>query len=124
MGEGAWGGLQCVLQPPVPRPQALCKASVATSHFATMTNFSWLLAEAVYLTCLLASTSPSTRSAFWWLVLAGWGEPQGRVWAPWGRWRAEDGPEWWRDEVLEDRAWSCFTGACVAGRGGGGRCPT
>ncbi|XP_023387804.1 growth hormone-releasing hormone receptor [Pteropus vampyrus] len=53
----------------------LCKVSVATSHFATMTNFSWLLAEAVYLTCLLASTSPSTRRAFWWLVLAGWGLP-------------------------------------------------
>uniref|UniRef100_A0A2I3FYW3 Growth hormone-releasing hormone receptor n=1 Tax=Nomascus leucogenys TaxID=61853 RepID=A0A2I3FYW3_NOMLE len=47
----------------------LCKVSVATSHFATMTNFSWLLAEAVYLTCLLASTSPSSRRAFWWLVL-------------------------------------------------------
>ncbi|XP_010969568.1 growth hormone-releasing hormone receptor [Camelus ferus] len=53
----------------------LCKVSVATSHFATMTNFSWLLAEAVYLTCLLASTSPSTWRAFWWLVLAGWGLP-------------------------------------------------
>uniref|UniRef100_G1PEJ8 Growth hormone-releasing hormone receptor n=1 Tax=Myotis lucifugus TaxID=59463 RepID=G1PEJ8_MYOLU len=50
----------------------LCKASVASSHFATMTNFSWLSAEAVYLTCLLSS-SPSTRRAFWWLVLAGWG---------------------------------------------------
>lgn len=54
--------------------QGLCKVSVATSHFATMTNFSWLLAEAVYLSCLLASTSPSTRAAFWWLVLAGWGK--------------------------------------------------
>ncbi|KAG8505651.1 Growth hormone-releasing hormone receptor [Galemys pyrenaicus] len=53
----------------------VCKVSVATSHFATMTNFSWLLAEAVYLTCLLASTSPSTRRAFWWLVLASWGLP-------------------------------------------------
>ncbi|XP_004676889.1 PREDICTED: growth hormone-releasing hormone receptor [Condylura cristata] len=53
----------------------VCKVSVATSHFATMTNFSWLLAEAVYLTCLLVSTSPSTRRAFWWLVLAGWGLP-------------------------------------------------
>lgn len=60
---------------PVVGPQVLCKVSVATSHFATMTNFSWLLAEAVYLTCLLASTLPSTRRAFWWLVLAGWGEP-------------------------------------------------
>ncbi|XP_002919306.1 growth hormone-releasing hormone receptor isoform X1 [Ailuropoda melanoleuca] len=53
----------------------LCKVSVATSHFATMTNFSWLLVEAVYLTCLLASKSPGTRRAFWWLVLAGWGLP-------------------------------------------------
>ncbi|KAF7474390.1 hypothetical protein GHT09_014896 [Marmota monax] len=53
----------------------LCKISVATSHFATMTNFSWLLAEAVYLSCLLASASPSSRTAFWWLVLAGWGLP-------------------------------------------------
>ncbi|XP_019299278.1 growth hormone-releasing hormone receptor isoform X2 [Panthera pardus] len=53
----------------------LCKVSVATAHFATMTNFSWLLVEAVYLTCLLASKSPGTRKAFWWLVLAGWGLP-------------------------------------------------
>ncbi|XP_060051749.1 growth hormone-releasing hormone receptor [Erinaceus europaeus] len=53
----------------------LCKVSVATSHFATMTNFSWLLVEAMYLTCLLASTSPSTWRTFWWLVLAGWGLP-------------------------------------------------
>ncbi|KAM5272246.1 growth hormone-releasing hormone receptor [Ctenodactylus gundi] len=52
----------------------LCKVSVAASHFATMANFSWLLAEAVYLSCLLA-TSPSSRMAFWWLVLAGWGLP-------------------------------------------------
>ncbi|KAH0510289.1 Growth hormone-releasing hormone receptor [Microtus ochrogaster] len=53
----------------------LCKVSVAISHFATMTNFSWLLAEAVYLSCLLASTSPRCKPAFWWLVFAGWGLP-------------------------------------------------
>ncbi|KAM4875013.1 growth hormone-releasing hormone receptor [Thomomys bottae] len=53
----------------------LCKVSVAASHFATMTNFSWLLAEAIYLSFLLASTSPGSRAAFWWLVLAGWGLP-------------------------------------------------
>ncbi|KAF6085875.1 growth hormone releasing hormone receptor [Phyllostomus discolor] len=53
----------------------LCKVSVAASHFATMTNFSWLSAEAVYLTCLLASTSPGTRTAFRRLVLAAWGLP-------------------------------------------------
>lgn len=82
-GGGALGGVGRLgwapvgvpaLKHPVPGPQVLCKVSVATSHFATMTNFSWLLAEAVYLTCLLASTSPSTRTAFWQLVLAGWGE--------------------------------------------------
>lgn len=50
---------------------------MATSHFATMTNFSWLLAEAVYLSCLLASASPGSRTAFWWLVFAGWGEHLG-----------------------------------------------
>lgn len=61
---------------------------MATSHFTTMTNFSWLLAEAVYLTCLLASTSPSTRRAFWWLVLAGWGEHGGLLWALWRGQRA------------------------------------
>ncbi|XP_004582452.2 growth hormone-releasing hormone receptor [Ochotona princeps] len=53
----------------------LCKVAVATSHFATLTNFSWLLVEAVYLSCLLASPSPGSRKAFWWLVLAGWGLP-------------------------------------------------
>lgn len=77
-GAGDLGGTSMAvsaLTHPVVGPQVLCKVSVATSHFATMTNFSWLLAEAVYLTCLLASTSPSTRRAFWWLVLAGWGEP-------------------------------------------------
>ncbi|XP_049641931.1 growth hormone-releasing hormone receptor [Suncus etruscus] len=53
----------------------LCKVSVATSHFATMTNFSWLWAEAVYLTCLLASPSLQAWRTFWALVLAGWGLP-------------------------------------------------
>ncbi|XP_008259831.2 growth hormone-releasing hormone receptor [Oryctolagus cuniculus] len=53
----------------------LCKVAVAAAHFATMTNFSWLWAEAVYLSCLLASPSPCSRRAFWWLVLAGWGLP-------------------------------------------------
>lgn len=52
---------------------------MAISHFATMTNFSWLLAEAVYLSCLLASTSPRSKPAFWWLVLAGWGKHQGLI---------------------------------------------
>lgn len=78
MGEGLQG-VSSPEEPRPPGPQVLCKVSVATSHFATMTNFSWLLVEAVYLTCLLASKSPSTRRAFWRLVLAGWGELQGRL---------------------------------------------
>lgn len=79
-GETGWGSSgRPGSEAPGPGPQVLCKVSVATSHFATMTNFSWLLAEAVYLTCLLASTSPSTRRAFWWLVLAGWGEHPAEV---------------------------------------------
>lgn len=69
---------------PSPCSQVLCKVAVATSHFATLTNFSWLLVEAVYLSFLLASPSPGSRKAFWWLVLAGWGKHrsllgQGRV---------------------------------------------
>lgn len=60
-----------------PAPQVLCKVSVAASHFATMTNFSWLWAEAVYLTCLLASPSLQAWKTFWALVLAGWGEHSG-----------------------------------------------
>lgn len=72
--ETEWAAVGSHFESTCPGPQVLCKVSVAASHFATMTNFSWLLAEAVYLTCLLASPSPSTRRAFWWLVLAGWGE--------------------------------------------------
>lgn len=90
MGRLGWSSGVPALKHPVPGPQVLCKVSVATSHFATMTNFSWLLAEAVYLTCLLVSTSPSMRRAFWWLVLAGWGEHRGLVSALWVRWRADD----------------------------------
>ncbi|KAK2096107.1 hypothetical protein P7K49_025141 [Saguinus oedipus] len=71
------GGQVMHSEAPKFHPQVLCKVSVAALHFATMTNFSWLLAEAAYLTCLLASTSPSSRRAFWWLVFAGWGECPG-----------------------------------------------
>ncbi|KAI4543679.1 hypothetical protein MG293_006473 [Ovis ammon polii] len=74
----------------------LCKASVTASHFATMTNFSWLLAEAVYLTCLLASTLPSTRRVFWWLVLAAWGEHRGLACSLFRCWDLDDSsPYWW-----------------------------
>ncbi|XP_051829529.1 growth hormone-releasing hormone receptor [Antechinus flavipes] len=49
-----------------------CKLSVAFSYYATMTNFTWLLVEAVYLTCLLATAFPNGPRHFWWLVLGGW----------------------------------------------------
>ncbi|XP_056660681.1 growth hormone-releasing hormone receptor [Monodelphis domestica] len=52
-----------------------CKLSVAFSYYATMTNFTWLLVEALYLTCLLATSFPNGTRYFWWLVLGGWGFP-------------------------------------------------
>ncbi|XP_020820097.1 growth hormone-releasing hormone receptor [Phascolarctos cinereus] len=52
-----------------------CKLSVAFSYYASMSNFTWLLVEAIYLTCLLATAFPSGTRYFWWLVLGGWGLP-------------------------------------------------
>uniref|UniRef100_A0A4X2LKD7 Growth hormone releasing hormone receptor n=1 Tax=Vombatus ursinus TaxID=29139 RepID=A0A4X2LKD7_VOMUR len=52
-----------------------CKLSVAFSYYASMTNFTWLLVEAIYLTCLLATAFSNGTRYFWWLVLGGWGFP-------------------------------------------------
>uniref|UniRef100_A0A8C3FFE2 Growth hormone-releasing hormone receptor n=1 Tax=Chrysemys picta bellii TaxID=8478 RepID=A0A8C3FFE2_CHRPI len=52
-----------------------CKISVAFCHYFMMTNFMWLLVEALYLNCLLLSSFPHGRRYFWWLVLFGWGFP-------------------------------------------------
>nr|XP_020667092.1 growth hormone-releasing hormone receptor [Pogona vitticeps] len=52
-----------------------CKISMVFCHFFTMTNFMWLLVEALYLNCLLLSSFPHGRRYFWWLVLFGWGVP-------------------------------------------------
>ncbi|XP_063003606.1 growth hormone-releasing hormone receptor [Elgaria multicarinata webbii] len=52
-----------------------CKISVVFCHFFTMTNFMWLLVEALYINCLLLSSFPHGRRYFWWLVLFGWGVP-------------------------------------------------
>uniref|UniRef100_A0A8D0G958 Growth hormone releasing hormone receptor n=1 Tax=Sphenodon punctatus TaxID=8508 RepID=A0A8D0G958_SPHPU len=54
---------------------AECKISVVFCHYFTMTNFMWLLVEALYLNCLLLSSFPHGRRYFWWLVLFGWGFP-------------------------------------------------
>lgn len=113
----------------MPGPQVLCKVSVAAAHFATMTNFSWLSAEAVYLTCLLASTSPRTRTAYRRLVLAGWGESRGQQ--DWPVPGAPPPPGSARGSVVggttvraEEGACGlspgpAFTVPCVVGRGGG-----
>ncbi|KAF1415162.1 Growth hormone-releasing hormone receptor, partial [Spheniscus humboldti] len=52
-----------------------CKISVVFCHYFTMTNFMWLLVEALYLNCLLLSSLSHGRRYFWWLVLFGWGFP-------------------------------------------------
>ncbi|XP_074055198.1 growth hormone-releasing hormone receptor [Macrotis lagotis] len=82
-----------------------CKLSVAFSYYATTANFSWLLVEAIYLTCLLATAFPNGMRYFWWLVLGGWGFPMVfiLVWSlfKWafedrGCWDMnEDSPYWW-----------------------------
>lgn len=84
---------------------------MAVSHFATMTNFSWLLAEAVYLSCLLASTSPRCKPAFWWLVFAGWGEHQGVT----GHHRG--GRDWEGPRELIERPFSSWETLRPGGRG-------
>lgn len=58
----------------LPAPKTGCKLSVAFSYYASMTNFTWLLVEAIYLTCLLATAFPNGTRHFWWLVLGGWGK--------------------------------------------------
>ncbi|XP_059585351.1 growth hormone-releasing hormone receptor [Alligator mississippiensis] len=52
-----------------------CKISVVFCHYFMMTNFMWLLVEALYLNSLLLSSLPHGRRYFWWLVLFGWGFP-------------------------------------------------
>ncbi|XP_054846943.1 growth hormone-releasing hormone receptor [Eublepharis macularius] len=82
-----------------------CKISVVFSHYFMMTNFMWLLVEALYLNCLLLSSFRHGRRYFWWLVLFGWGTPTffTTVWilvkvhfedtACWDI--NEDSPYWW-----------------------------
>ncbi|XP_035174598.1 growth hormone-releasing hormone receptor isoform X2 [Oxyura jamaicensis] len=52
-----------------------CKISVVFCHYFMMTNFMWLLVEALYLNCLLLSSLSHGKRYFWWLVLFGWGFP-------------------------------------------------
>ncbi|XP_015225830.1 PREDICTED: growth hormone-releasing hormone receptor-like [Cyprinodon variegatus] len=52
-----------------------CKASVVFCHYSMMTNFFWLLVEALYLNSLLLSSFNHSRRCLWGLSLLGWGVP-------------------------------------------------
>ncbi|XP_060792632.1 growth hormone releasing hormone receptor, like [Neoarius graeffei] len=52
-----------------------CKASVVFCHYCVMSNFSWLLVEAVYLNSLLLLAFPRSRCCLWGFSLLGWGVP-------------------------------------------------
>ncbi|XP_062871717.1 growth hormone releasing hormone receptor, like [Trichomycterus rosablanca] len=54
---------------------AACKVSVVFCHYCVMSNFSWLLVEAVYLNSLLLSAFPRSRRCLWGSALLGWGVP-------------------------------------------------
>ncbi|XP_051518210.1 growth hormone-releasing hormone receptor-like [Myxocyprinus asiaticus] len=54
---------------------ASCKASVVFCHYCVMTNFFWLLVEAMYLNSLLLSAFPRSRCCLWSFALLGWGVP-------------------------------------------------
>ncbi|XP_067301692.1 growth hormone releasing hormone receptor, like isoform X3 [Pseudorasbora parva] len=54
---------------------AACKASVVFCHYCILTNFFWLLVEAVYLNSLLVSAFLRRRRCLWGFALLGWGVP-------------------------------------------------
>ncbi|XP_030643214.1 growth hormone releasing hormone receptor, like [Chanos chanos] len=54
---------------------ATCKASVVFCHYCVMTNFFWLLVEALYLNSLLLSAFPHSRRCLRGFALLGWGVP-------------------------------------------------
>ncbi|MBN3277298.1 GHRHR protein, partial [Polyodon spathula] len=51
-----------------------CKAAVVFCHYCVMTNFFWLLVEALYLNSLLFSFIHPGRNYFGWFVMLGWGK--------------------------------------------------
>uniref|UniRef100_A0A8C5D7T8 Growth hormone-releasing hormone receptor n=1 Tax=Gouania willdenowi TaxID=441366 RepID=A0A8C5D7T8_GOUWI len=52
-----------------------CKVSVVFCHYCVMTNFFWLLVEALYLNSLLLSSFYHSRRCLWGFSLLGWGIP-------------------------------------------------
>uniref|UniRef100_A0A4W5PQ08 Growth hormone releasing hormone receptor n=1 Tax=Hucho hucho TaxID=62062 RepID=A0A4W5PQ08_9TELE len=54
---------------------AACKASVTFCHYCVMTNFFWLMVEALYLNSLLLSSFHHYHRCLWGFGLLGWGVP-------------------------------------------------
>ncbi|XP_054459424.1 growth hormone releasing hormone receptor, like [Anoplopoma fimbria] len=52
-----------------------CKASVVFCHYCVMSNFFWLLVEALYLNSLLLSSFYHSLRCLWGFSLLGWGVP-------------------------------------------------
>lgn len=71
---------------PVLSVQFACKASVVFCHYCVMTNFFWLLVEALYLNSLLSSFCHSRR-CLWGFSLLGWGEKHCNVWSQFAKFR-------------------------------------
>ncbi|XP_071889979.1 growth hormone-releasing hormone receptor isoform X4 [Anas platyrhynchos] len=67
--------IACPVEDEIPPEETECKISVVFCHYFVMTNFMWLLVEALYLNCLLLSSLSHGKRYFWWLVLFGWGFP-------------------------------------------------
>lgn len=71
----------CPSSLPVSSVQFACKASVVFCHYCAMTNFFWLLVEALYLNSLLLSSFCHSRRCLWGFSLLGWGEKRCNVWS-------------------------------------------
>ncbi|XP_038652394.1 growth hormone-releasing hormone receptor-like [Scyliorhinus canicula] len=52
-----------------------CKISVVLFYFCIMTNYFWLLVEALYLNSLLIVSFTYGKNYFWWWSMLGWGIP-------------------------------------------------
>ncbi|XP_016889773.1 growth hormone releasing hormone receptor 2 isoform X2 [Cynoglossus semilaevis] len=82
---------------------AQCKAAVTFFHFCVLSNFSWLLVEALYLQSLLLFPFTRTRTFCWIYATVGWGAPT-VITVIWALMKKEmDDEACWDD--LESRLW-------------------